>query len=203
MAQDFNLAWHQIFKIWNELSILWFHKTIRCSWELEMTLHTHTGSHTASILSLRRVRELPVVLDLSKKQQCISSIFYSGSANKKDDEHTSCYQHGRVWYDGTTDTLHCSKENKPRRLWRTLHCIFLNNSWKGGLKKKKKERLTWTTKLVFLDLGHVDPTELWWRWALCEQTKRWPLTQPLGQPGQVAVAIQIIWVQTAKGGKSN
>lgn len=56
---------------------------------------------------------------------------------------------------------------------------------------------------MFLDLSHVDPTELWWRRALCKQTKRGPLTQPLGQPGQVAVAIQIIRVQTAKDGKSD
>lgn len=150
-----------------------------------------TGSHTASVLPLSGLRELPSVLEFSGKHQPISPMLFCLA------ERASGYQCGCVWYCITMDTLHGSKENKYRRPWRFKLC-----AWRT-VGKRKKKGVTWTTELMFLDLSHVDPAELWWRWALCEQTKCGPLTQPLGQPGQVAVTIQIIWVQTAKGGKSN
>lgn len=54
---------------------------------------------------------------------------------------------------------------------------------------------------MFLHLCHVEPPEFGRRGALCEQTDRGPLPEPLGQPAQVTVAVQIVGVETAVKGE--
>lgn len=55
---------------------------------------------------------------------------------------------------------------------------------------------------MFLHLRDVEPPEFGRRGALCEQTDRGPLPEPLGQPAQVTVAVQIVGVETAMNGES-
>lgn len=50
---------------------------------------------------------------------------------------------------------------------------------------------------MFLHLCHVKPSELSRRGALGEQTDGRPLSEPLGQPGQVTVTVQVVGVETA------
>lgn len=50
---------------------------------------------------------------------------------------------------------------------------------------------------MFLHLCHVQPSELSRRSALSEQTDGGPLSEPLGQPGQVTVTVQVVGVETA------
>lgn len=87
-----------------------------------------TGSHTASVLPLSGLRELPSVLEFSGKHQPISPMLFCLA------ERASGYQCGCVWYCITMDTLHGSKENKYRRPWRFKLC-----AWTTVGKKKKKE----------------------------------------------------------------
>lgn len=50
---------------------------------------------------------------------------------------------------------------------------------------------------MFLHLGHVESSELGRRGALCEQANGGSLPEPLGQPGQVTVAVQVVGVEAA------
>lgn len=50
---------------------------------------------------------------------------------------------------------------------------------------------------MFLHLCHIESSELRGGRTLGEQTDRRPLSEPLGQPGQVTVAVQIVGVQAA------
>lgn len=50
---------------------------------------------------------------------------------------------------------------------------------------------------MFLHLRHVKPSELSRRGALGEQADGRPLSEPLGQPGQVTVTVQVVGVETA------
>lgn len=50
---------------------------------------------------------------------------------------------------------------------------------------------------MLLHLGHVESSELGRGGALREQAHGGPLPQPLGQPGQVTVAVQAVGVEAA------
>ena len=50
---------------------------------------------------------------------------------------------------------------------------------------------------MFLHLRHIESSELGRGSTLGEQTNRGPLSEPLGQPGQVTVTVQIVGVETA------
>lgn len=50
---------------------------------------------------------------------------------------------------------------------------------------------------MFLHLRHIQSSELGRGSTLGEQPNRGPLSEPLGQPGQVTVAVQIVGVETA------
>lgn len=50
---------------------------------------------------------------------------------------------------------------------------------------------------MFLHLCHIESSELRRGSTLGEQTNCRPLSEPLGQPGQVTVTVQIVGVETA------
>lgn len=50
---------------------------------------------------------------------------------------------------------------------------------------------------MFLHLCHIESSEFRGARALGEKTNRGPLSEPLCQPGQVTVAVQIVGVQAA------
>lgn len=50
---------------------------------------------------------------------------------------------------------------------------------------------------MFLHLRHIESSELGRGSTLREQTNRGPLSEPLGQPGQVTVTVEIVGVETA------
>lgn len=50
---------------------------------------------------------------------------------------------------------------------------------------------------MLLHLGHVESPELGRGGALREQAHGGPLPEPLGQPGQVTVAVQVVGVEAA------
>lgn len=50
---------------------------------------------------------------------------------------------------------------------------------------------------MLLDLSHVEAAELRWARALGEQAHCGSLAKPLSQPGQVAVTVQVVGVETA------
>ena len=56
---------------------------------------------------------------------------------------------------------------------------------------------------MLLDFSHVESSERHGGGALSEQTNGRPLSQPLGQPGQVAVAVQVVGMQAAGDGQTD
>lgn len=113
-----------------------------------------TGSHTASVLPLSGLRELPSVLEFSGKHQPISPMLFCLA------ERASGYQCGCVWYCITMDTLHGSKENKYRRPWRFKLC-----AWTTVWKKKRSYLNNWT---------HVSGSQpRWSRGAVVEMSTVW------------------------------
>ena len=56
--------------------------------------------------------------------------------------------------------------------------------------------LTAADKLPFLDLGYVVSPEVGWPHALRVEADPWPLPQPVGQPGQVAITVEVVGVKT-------
>lgn len=59
--------------------------------------------------------------------------------------------------------------------------------------------LTGAAELILLDLSHVEAAELGWSRALGEEPDSGALAQPLREPGQVAVAEEVVGVQAAAG----
>lgn len=54
---------------------------------------------------------------------------------------------------------------------------------------------------MFLDLCHIESSELRGGRALGEETNCGPLSEPLGQPRQMTVTVQIVRVETAVKGE--
>lgn len=105
------------------------------------------------------------------------------------------------------------KQRKPKR------CLLLSKSkhrnthhWKQTNTQKQQipQSCSWPTcthKLLFLHLCHVVAPQVWRGHALCVETQAGALSQPLGQPGHMAVALQVVGVQAAgqrpgRGGRS-
>lgn len=66
--------------------------------------------------------------------------------------------------------------------------------------KQTKDAITATQptcadKLLLLHLGHVVPPQVWRGHALSIETQTGALSQPLRQPGHVAVTLQVVGVQ--------
>lgn len=59
--------------------------------------------------------------------------------------------------------------------------------------------LTGAAELILLDLSHIEAAELGWSGALGEEPDGGALAQPLREPGQVAVAEEVVGVQAAAG----
>lgn len=57
--------------------------------------------------------------------------------------------------------------------------------------------LTAADKLALLDLGYVVAAEVRWPHALRVEPDPRPLPQPVRQPGQVAIAVQVVGVKAA------
>lgn len=69
----------------------------------------------------------------------------------------------------------------------------------GHLVSNTGRPLTRAAELILLDLSHIEAAELCRGCALCEEPDGGPLAEPLCQPGQVAVAEQVVGVQAAAG----
>lgn len=63
--------------------------------------------------------------------------------------------------------------------------------------------LTGAAELVLLDLSHVEAAQLGRSRALGEEPDGGALAQPLREPGQVAVAEEMVGMQAAAGGRSS
>lgn len=55
--------------------------------------------------------------------------------------------------------------------------------------------LTTADELPLLDLSHVMAPQVCWAHALSVEAYTWPLPQPVRQPGQVAVTVEVVGVQ--------
>lgn len=60
----------------------------------------------------------------------------------------------------------------------------------------KSVSLTAADKLPLLDLGHVVPPEVGWPHALGVEADPGPLPQPVRQPSQVAITVEVVGVKT-------
>lgn len=58
------------------------------------------------------------------------------------------------------------------------------------------DSLTTADKLPFLDLGYIVSPEVGWPHALGVKANPWPLPQPVGQPGQVAITVEVVGMKT-------
>lgn len=67
--------------------------------------------------------------------------------------------------------------------------------------RRLPDPLTGAAELILLDLGHVEAAELGRSRALGEEPDGGALAEPLRQPGQVAVAEEVVGVQAAAGGR--
>lgn len=74
-----------------------------------------------------------------------------------------------------------------------------------AIARKTKEILchTCADKLSFLNIRDIETSHMGGGHALCERCQPPPLPQPIGKPGQVAVAVQAVGVQATREGENN
>lgn len=79
-------------------------------------------------------------------------------------------------------------------LCNAVYVIAQNNWWwhKGSVS------LTTADKFSLLNLSYIMAPQVGWTHTLSVEAHPRPLAQPVGEPGQVAVAVQVVRMETAK-----
>lgn len=109
--------------------------------------------------------------------------------------HCCKLSHEIRWILAFIPFLERQKANKTR-----VVCDCYQQVTKEAIEMTQNPRLcalTWADKLLLLYLGHIMPPEVWWGHALCVQAQAGALSQPLRQPGDMAVTLQVVGVQAA------
>lgn len=68
-------------------------------------------------------------------------------------------------------------------------------------RKEGWGRLTWAYVLLLLHIRHIEAPQVHRSHAECELANCPPLSQPIREPGQVAVTVQVVGVEAAGRGR--